>query len=184
MRLQERLDKILTERRAAETGMCAIREEIYAQCFDELVRQVTVETVERGLLLMRCRDELRVNVGVRNDVAESAIAYGMRMTLSAHRWMAEKRVRLESLQSSVNEVRAETERLRELCAATQKREDETTQALLLAQSRERERLFEENKLLKQDLEDFILRREKYEKRSCPWGPEHLIDTSRKYKDDL
>ena len=45
--LQERLDALLNERQARETGICPVREELYAQCFDELIRQVTVTCAER-----------------------------------------------------------------------------------------------------------------------------------------
>lgn len=39
--LQEHLDKKLSERKARETGICPVREELYAQCMDELIRQVS-----------------------------------------------------------------------------------------------------------------------------------------------
>ena len=34
----------------------------YAQTFDELIRQVTVNCAERGLLLLRVRDEIRMTI--------------------------------------------------------------------------------------------------------------------------
>ena len=39
--LQEKLDQQLQQRQARETGICPVREELYAQCFDELIRQVS-----------------------------------------------------------------------------------------------------------------------------------------------
>ena len=53
--LQKNLDKSLQSRQARETGICPIREELYSQCFDELIRQVTIICAERGLLLLRVR---------------------------------------------------------------------------------------------------------------------------------
>lgn len=47
---------------ARETGICPVREELYAQCFDELIRQVTINCAERGLLLLRVRDEMRMTI--------------------------------------------------------------------------------------------------------------------------
>ena len=47
---------------ARETGICPVREELYAQCFDELIRQVTINCAERGLLLLRVRDEMRMSI--------------------------------------------------------------------------------------------------------------------------
>jgi dynein light intermediate chain len=58
--LQEKLDKRLQQRQARETGICPIREELYSQCFDELIRQITINCAERGLLLVRVRDEIRM----------------------------------------------------------------------------------------------------------------------------
>ena len=40
--LQEMLDKRLLERQARETGICPVREDLYSQGFDELIRQVCV----------------------------------------------------------------------------------------------------------------------------------------------
>lgn len=47
---------------ARETGICPVREELYSQCLDELIRQVTINCAERGLLLLRVRDELRMSI--------------------------------------------------------------------------------------------------------------------------
>lgn len=47
---------------ARETGICPVREELYAQCFDELIREVTINCAERGLLLLRVRDEMRMTI--------------------------------------------------------------------------------------------------------------------------
>ena len=38
MNLQDELDKRLQARGARETGICAVREELFNQCFDELIR--------------------------------------------------------------------------------------------------------------------------------------------------
>ena len=51
------LDKKIQSRQARETGICPIREELYSQCFDELIRQITINCAERGFLLVRVRDE-------------------------------------------------------------------------------------------------------------------------------
>lgn len=47
---------------ARETGICPVREELYAQCFDELIREVTINCAERGLLLLRIRDEMHMTI--------------------------------------------------------------------------------------------------------------------------
>lgn len=41
-RLREMLDQKLLERQARDTGLCPVREELFSQCFDEIIRQVTL----------------------------------------------------------------------------------------------------------------------------------------------
>merc|ERR1712118_65460 len=87
--LQEQLDRKLQQRQARETGICPIREELYAQCFDELIRQVTIVCAERGLLLLRVRDEVRMTIAAYQTLYESSIAFGMRKALTAEHTKAE-----------------------------------------------------------------------------------------------
>lgn len=79
--LQEELDKKLQERQTRETGICPIREELYSQAFDELIRQVTINCAERGFLLVRVRDEIKMTIQAYQTLYESSIAYGMRKAL-------------------------------------------------------------------------------------------------------
>lgn len=81
--LQDELDKKLQERQARETGICPIREELYSQAFDELIREVTINCAERGFLLVRVRDEIKMTVQAYQTLYESSIAYGMRKALQA-----------------------------------------------------------------------------------------------------
>lgn len=81
--MQEQLDQKLQQRQARETGICPIREELYSQCFDELIRQITISCAERGLLLLRVRDEIRMTIAAYQSLYESSIAYGMRKALMA-----------------------------------------------------------------------------------------------------
>lgn len=61
-KLRELLDQKLMERQARESGICPVREELFAQCFDEIIRQVTLSEPERGLLLLRVRDEIKMTI--------------------------------------------------------------------------------------------------------------------------
>ena len=60
-----------------------VRRELYAQCFDELIRQSTINCTERGLLLLRVRDELRMTLHAYQTLYESSIAFGIRKALQA-----------------------------------------------------------------------------------------------------
>ena len=56
VRLKEALDQTLEHRQARTEGISPIREELFSQAFNEIIREVTINSPERGLLLMRVRD--------------------------------------------------------------------------------------------------------------------------------
>ena len=59
--LQEELDRKLQQRQARETGICPVREELYSQTFDELIRQVLMLRLTDGsatLLLVILADDV------------------------------------------------------------------------------------------------------------------------------
>ncbi|KAG8230125.1 hypothetical protein J437_LFUL010617 [Ladona fulva] len=95
--LQEELDNKLRHGQARETGICPSRREIYSQCFDELIRQVAINCTERGLLLLRVRDEIRMTIAAYQALYESSIAYGMRKALQFTQNKGEVEEELEQL---------------------------------------------------------------------------------------
>lgn len=50
---------------------------------DEIIRQVTINCTERGLLLLRIRDELLMTVKAFETLYQSSIAFGLRKALLA-----------------------------------------------------------------------------------------------------
>lgn len=74
--LQEQLDKKLSERKARETGICPVREELYGQCMDELIRQITIDGPERGLLMLRTRDEIRMTIDAYKTLFANSVTFG------------------------------------------------------------------------------------------------------------
>ena len=77
------LDEKIKEREAREKGICPVREELYSQCFDEIIRQVTIECPERGILLLKVRDEIKNTIASYKTLYESAILFGIRKQLEA-----------------------------------------------------------------------------------------------------
>ena len=81
--LQKELDIRLKQRQCRETGICPIREELYMQTFDELIRQITINCAERGFLLARVKDEIKMTIQAYQTLFESSIAFGMRNALQS-----------------------------------------------------------------------------------------------------
>jgi dynein light intermediate chain len=112
--LQDELDKKLQERQARETGICPIREELYAQAFDELIRQVTINCAERGFLLVRVRDEIKMTVQAYQTLYESSVAYGMRKALQAEQRRAEQLLKINHLAATCEDLEQTVLELKEL----------------------------------------------------------------------
>lgn len=128
--LQERLDELLQERQARETGICPIREELYGQAFDEIIRQVTVNCAERGLLLLRVRDEARMTLDAYRSLYESSTAFGIRKALQAEQGRTEMEAHIralerekEDLQRQVQELEAECDQMESAEALRREEED-------------------------------------------------------------
>ena len=111
-KLQTNLDQRLLSRQARESGICPIREELHSQCFDEIIRQVTIECPERGLLLMRVRDELKMTIAAYQTLYKSAVAFGMRKQIQAEKGkkdLEDKIATLEAQKKALIEKKAEIE---------------------------------------------------------------------------
>ncbi|NXT85731.1 IDLC protein, partial [Zapornia atra] len=152
--LQEQLDLRLQQRQARETGICPVRRELYTQCFDELIRETTINCAERGLLLLRVRDEIQMTIAAYQTLYESSVAFGMRKALQAEQGKSdmEKRVKLEEenreLKRRVSEERAK-------CEAVEKRENEKRQLEEKQHTEEVQFLKQTNQQLKAQLESII-----------------------------
>ncbi|XP_029901910.1 axonemal dynein light intermediate polypeptide 1-like [Myripristis murdjan] len=113
--LKEQLDLKLQQRQARETGICPIHMELYSQCFDELIRQVTLICAERGLLLSRVRDEIKMTMYVYQALYESSMAFSGRNALNADKNKADMEKIISALEDEnrlLNEQIAEYEAMK------------------------------------------------------------------------
>ncbi|OHS95115.1 Inner dynein arm light chain, axonemal-related protein [Tritrichomonas foetus] len=80
-KLKLQLDNMLLNRKARNTGVCLIRSDLYSQCFDEIVRQVTVDCNPRGRLLLRVREHYRMMLNSYKELYELSLDWGKRKEL-------------------------------------------------------------------------------------------------------
>jgi len=153
--LQERLDQQLQQRQARETGICPVREELYAQCFDELIRQVTINCAERGLLLLRVRDEMRMTIAAYQTLYESSVAFGMRKALQTEQGKADMETKIQQLEAEQKELERQLAEWRAKCEAIEKRESERHALTEKKHAEEVAYLQRAHKQLKQQLETFL-----------------------------
>ena len=91
---------------------------------DELIRQVTINCAERGLLLLRVRDEIRMTIAAYQTLYESSIAFGMRKALMAEQRKAEMEAKIKHLETDKKDLERQVQELINRCDATEKREQE------------------------------------------------------------
>ena len=78
--LEKSLAEALDALQVRPKPVCYLREVIYSELFDELIRQVTLERPERGLLLLRVRDEIRLGIQNHLEVFRSMSNYGSQVS--------------------------------------------------------------------------------------------------------
>ncbi|NXG49526.1 IDLC protein, partial [Psilopogon haemacephalus] len=127
VQLQEQLELKMRQRQARETGICSVRRELYSQCFDELIRQTTIACAERGMLLLRVRDELQTTLAAYQTLYESSTAFGLRKALQAERGRADMEKRIAELEEEKQELQRQLSEQKALCAAIEIRENEKRQ---------------------------------------------------------
>lgn len=110
--LQDRIDKRCLELEARSIGVDPIREDIYAQALNEIIRQVTVMCPERGLLLAELRDEVQETNDTYDLLFDSACQYATRKAIERDL----KRTMATQLHELTSQVRTLENRVHELHA--------------------------------------------------------------------
>ncbi|XP_075210947.1 putative inner dynein arm light chain, axonemal Dnali1 [Lycorma delicatula] len=155
LKLGEQLDMRLQQRQARETGICPVRRELFTQCFDELIRQVTVNCAERGLLLLRVRDEIRMTTDAYQALYESSIAFGMRKALQAEQGKSNMEQTIENLKTDKNDLEKQVAELRTKAEQVERRANELRQAEEKKHAEEIQFLKKTNQQIKAQLEGII-----------------------------
>lgn len=123
-RLRELLDQKLMERQARESGICPVREELFSQCFDEIIRQVTLNEPERGLLLLRVRDEIKMTIAAYQTLYQSSVTFAMRKQLQAEHGKADLERKIEELEGKKTKLENKVIELKSKIEAIEKRNRE------------------------------------------------------------
>jgi dynein light intermediate chain len=136
-------------RASVEPIICPQRQKFYSQCFDEILRQVAVDCIERGALMLRVRDGLRMGLlGLRNR-------YESCLTVELQRTRANEQAKILSLHRDLKVLRRTKLRLHEECQCTIKRERQKMAELKSKHLREEQRLQDENEKILREIEVLV-----------------------------
>ena len=107
--LHERFDVMLYKEEALEIGLCPKRRRIYNDLFDELIRTITLQCAERGLLLARIKNEFLQWMSTYEEVYSSGMAYGLRQYLCKTEEKRKYEHVIRELESDCRQLQAELE---------------------------------------------------------------------------
>ena len=153
--LQTMLDKALQDNQARETGICPIREEIYAEYFEELIRQISISCSQRGILLTKVRNEFRSILENYQQLYISSLAYGIRVSLLGEDLDQKYKQEIESYELEIKNLESEIETLKTDLEVSDQREEEFKQSCEQEIHQKFEDLQNENKKLRLKLKEVL-----------------------------
>ncbi|CAF1044021.1 unnamed protein product [Rotaria sp. Silwood1] len=163
--LQKNLDRRLKLSQALEVGLCNHRRKIYNECFDELVRQITIECSERGILLSRIRNTYRQMMNDYLNNYLSANAYAMRTFLLNEEIKIKLNNQIDHLQYDIEQIKKELinaedhfENILKLYSKFKSTNEYRYESINITIPFELQQLRTTNKLLKQELENVLCKK--------------------------
>jgi dynein light intermediate chain len=94
------------------------------QCFDELIRHVALDGPERGLLLMRVRDEFKMTIDAYKTLYSSSVNFGIKKQLKAEQGIPELEILVAQLEAEKSQLEQEAQEYRSKLEINEKREAE------------------------------------------------------------
>jgi dynein light intermediate chain, axonemal len=122
--LQDQLKREMRERQARYTGICPVRERIYAVVFDELIASVTRDQTKRGNLLRRVYAESRMTIDAYKSVFEASIQFGSQKLTQGTARKGDLAEQIEGLEGEIAGLKKEVAHLESLCEGLAFREAE------------------------------------------------------------
>ncbi|KAH9597737.1 Axonemal dynein light chain [Trypanosoma melophagium] len=111
----EKLHRRLQETGAKRTGICPIRSLLLAECFLEVIRQVTAECWERGLLLLHIHSERIAAQTAHRELFESRVGHAFRLALKGEKDTGRVEQDIAKLRKRMEALTEEEKRLRQQC---------------------------------------------------------------------
>jgi dynein light intermediate chain len=96
-------------RKAKESRFCPIREELYNECFEEIIRQIIINCLQRGDLLNRIKLEMNYEINYYRQLYESLIDFSLRKVLQEKKKEKMLEIKREKLKKEIENLESEIE---------------------------------------------------------------------------
>jgi len=111
IKLKANLDRALAENGAKLFGICHLREDLYFQCFDEIIRQVIINYKRRGLLLFCVKEHFKSTIESYKALFLDNTAFGIKKEIRGDRFKYELRTDISNLEDECARLELEVESL-------------------------------------------------------------------------
>ena len=122
--LKDQLNREMRERQAKYTGICLVREGIYATVIDEVIASVACDQPKRGVLLRRVHAESRMSIDAYRTVFDSSVDFGTRKLREAVETKGDLETQISALDQEIELLRANVVELQNLCESLEHREEQ------------------------------------------------------------
>lgn len=122
--LQDQLKREMRERQARYTGICPVRERIYAAVFDELVAAIGRDSPKTGSLLRRVFGEARLSIDAYRSVFGHSTLFGDRKLSQSKLTKGDLAGAIEAYEMEISGLKTEVAYLADMCESLEAREAE------------------------------------------------------------
>jgi len=148
----ESLDKTLKEENLSTTGLCPERHELYKDCFDHTILELTNDNPDQGALLSRIRDELNMTSDAYKKLYESSVSFGLNKAIEARRQNEKLHAKIDDMLKEKRELLDQNEYLNRKLTVVQKDEEKKREREMARYKLELRRLKNRNEQIKRGLE--------------------------------
>ena len=120
--LQDQLKREMRERQARYSGICPVRERIYAVVFDELIASVARDQSKRGGVLRRVYAEACMTIDAYRSVFDNSIDFGSRKLTGGTLTKGDLAAAIEELEGEIAGLKKEVGHVDALCESLAHRE--------------------------------------------------------------
>lgn len=107
LKLHKNLQNQMKVRGARETGVDRVREDLYFECFEEIIREVTINCLQRGDLLNKVKKEMKNEIDFYRELYESLIAFSLRKDLQEKKKTLKLLSKQKSLEEEINKLESD-----------------------------------------------------------------------------
>lgn len=150
--LDEEIDNQIKSRKARMTGICPIRNRIYEDCFNELIRQIAIDCYPRGALLLDVKKELDLTIASYENQYSSSMAHAIRKAAQGKQRNNEIKETNAQLEADIKKFQEKIEELKQKIGSMEQTDAAEAEAKNKEHSERVAQLKSENFELRQKLE--------------------------------